>query len=161
MFLSAVMLLVPSCSREGNSAQPARGGSADPGDGTMSGASAPAVPGPAMTFQLPPVTSLSEIFSATNVEALSTRTVQLTGATVQQVFPDGHFMAIGPDSEHTLMVQFSGLHPEIKAGQKVDVMGIIDPLGKDKSQWNVSPAEQQVLDRHNVFVREVTIRQAQ
>jgi hypothetical protein len=161
----AILFLEPSCSRqdEGSSAasaQPAQGGSADPGGGKIDGATAPAAPGGPMKYEKPPVTDISELFNTNNAEALWTRGIDLTGVTVQQIFADKQFILVGPDKEHSVMVQVSEQHPEINVGQKVDVTGVINPTGRDKTQWNVSPDEQKLLTQHSIFVLAKSIRSA-
>lgn len=114
---------------------------------------------PTMKFQLPPITNLQEIL-ATNEQNLWTRTVNLSDVKVQRFLNDKHFLLIGRDGGQTVLVQLGGLHPEIKEGQKVNISGMIDPLGKDLSQWNVSPADRQVLARHTMFIRPASITPA-
>jgi hypothetical protein len=160
-----IVFLGSSCSREGAdnstaSGQAAQGASADSGGGTTSGATAVMPPGPPMKFEQPPVTNLSQIYSSTNPESFWTRSADFADVTVQEILPGRQFILVGTDKDHTLVVQLNQTHPELKPGQKVEVMGIIDPLGKDKSQWNVSAVELQVLERHSIFVREVSIRPA-
>lgn len=61
---------------------------------------------------------------------------------------------------HAVPVQIGGLHPEIKEGEKINVSGMIDPLGKDRSQWNVTPAERQALEGYTIFIRPASITPA-
>jgi len=165
--LLAVVYVEPACSRhdQGNSGQtsePARGGSADPGGGNVSGSTAPTLTGRTMEFENPPLTDISQIFSLTNPnpQALWTRPVDLTGVTVQEVLPSKQFILIGSDKQDSMLVQVGGAHVELKPGQKVDLKGVIDPLGKDKSQWNVGPEEMQVLNQHTMFISANSIQTA-
>lgn len=160
--LLALALLEPACSQkagENNSASSstAQGGSDDPGSsvtgGRVDGATEPPPPGPPMNYQKAPVTDISELFHTNNPTAFWTRVADLSGVTVQQVFSDGHFILVGSDKVHTLLVQMDELHPGLKAGQKVDIKGIINPTGHDKSQWNVRPDEQQALAQHSIFIQ--------
>lgn len=111
-----------------------------------------------MNYQKPAVTNLSELFNTNNPTAFWTRTVYLSGVTVQQVFKDGQFIVVGPDKNHALPVQLGELHPELKPGRKVDITGVIDPTGDDKSQWNVRPEELQVLSQHPIFIQERSLK---
>src|SRR4051794_24699058 len=98
-FLLGILVLQPSCSREGSTSSPtpqAAGGSADPGGGTIDGATVPSAPGAAMKYQQPAVTDISELFKTNNPEAYWTRSINLTGVTVQQVFSDHQFILVGP-----------------------------------------------------------------
>jgi hypothetical protein len=162
--LTATAILASACSREGNgkSGPGAQGGSADPGSsvsgGVVDGATEPRLPGPPMNFEKAPVTNLFELFHTNNPEAYWTRAIQLSGVTVQQIFPDKQFIVIGPDNDHTLLVQMFGSHPEIKTGGKVDVAGIIDPIGFDKTQWNVTADEQKILARHSIYIQARSIQ---
>ena len=161
--LAATTYLVPACSRQGNSAT-GQGGSDDPGgslaSGTVDGATEPRPPGAPMKYQQAPVTDMSVFFNTNNPTAFWSRSVNLSGVTVQQVFKDGHFIVVGTDKDHALPVQMSELHPEIKVGQKIDLSGVVNPTGHDKSQWNVEPAEQQVLGQHQIFIQERSIKTA-
>jgi len=160
-------LLEPACSQKGSdvnsgSTATAQGGSDDPGSsitgGRVDGATEPPPPGVPMNYQKAAVTNISELFNTNNPAAFSTRAAELSGVTVQQVFPDKHFIAVGSDKDHSLMVQMGELHPEIKAGQKVDIRGVINPTGHDISQWNVQPEEQQALAHHPIFLQERSIK---
>jgi hypothetical protein len=111
-----------------------------------------------MNFEKAAVTNLSQLFNTNNPTAFWTRAVNLSRVTVQQVFKDGHFIVIGTDKDHALPVQMIELHPEIKVGQKVDLSGVINPTGHDKTQWNVRPEEQNVLAQHSIFIQERSIR---
>ena len=159
--LAATTCLVPACSRQGNSAS-AQGGSDDPGNtvtsGVVDGATVPQPPGSPMKYEQAPVTDVSVFFTTNNPTAFWSRSVNLTGVTVQQVFKDGHFIVVGPDKDHALPVQLSELHPEIKVGQKIDLSGVVDPIGQDKTQWNVAPDEQNVLAQHQIFIQERSLK---
>jgi hypothetical protein len=153
--------LAPACSRQANN-NSAQGGSDDPGSsltsGVVDGTTEPHLPGPPMNFEKAAVTNLSQLFNTNNPTAFWTRAVNLSRVTVQQVFKDGHFIVIGTDKDHALPVQMIELHPEIKVGQKVDLSGVINPTGHDKTQWNVRPEEQNVLAQHSIFIQERSIR---
>jgi hypothetical protein len=120
----------------------------------MSGASAPAIPGPPLKFEQAPITNISQILNSTDAESFWTRTVNLSNVTVQQIFRHEQFVMVGPDPDHTLVVQLSRSRPGLKPGEKISVAGIIDPLGKDKSQWNVPAPEEKILKQHQIFIRE-------
>lgn len=108
-----------------------------------------------MQFQLPPITDLHQLL--TNGEVFGTRNVDISHAMVQQVFSDQQFVMVGPDTSQTVAVELNGLYPQIKEGQEINVLGIIDPLG-DLSQWNILPAERQALAGHTMFIRAVSIK---
>ena len=158
-FLSAATVFVPACSQKdnGSSGAPAQRGSADPTNNltnaTVDGETVPRPPGPPMNYQKAPLTSISELLDTNNPAVFWSRTIELSGTTVQQVFADGHFIVVGPDKDHTVAVQVEQLHPEIKVGQKVDISGIIDPTGTDKTQWNIAPDEKKALTQHSVFIQ--------
>ncbi len=159
--LAATTFLLPACSRQDNNGS-AQGGSDDPASsvtgGAVDGATVPQPPGSPMKYQQAPVTDISAFFNTNNPTAFWSRSVDLAGVTVQQVFKDGHFIVVGSDKEHALPVQMSELHPETKPGQKVDLTGVDDPTGHDKSQWNVRPEEQQILAQHSIFIQARSIK---
>lgn len=158
--LLAAAFVVCSCSKQnsGNStssAQPPRGAAQDPGGGTVSGATAPQMPGAPMSFEKPPITDIGELVNSTNNQGLWTRTVNLSGVTVQRRL--GSFILVGPDKNHVVPVQLGGQSSKVEPGQKVNVGGMIDPLGKDKSQWNGNPDVQKDLSSYSIFIRATTI----
>jgi hypothetical protein len=164
--LLVLAILGPACSRQGNgnsgTTATAQGGSDDPGGSVtgsrVDGATEPHPPGGPMNFEKAAVTNVLELFHTNNPTAFWTRPVDLSGVTVQQIFADGHFIVVGPDKDHTLPVQMGELHREIKVGQKIDIVGVIDPIGRDKTQWNVQLEEQKVLAQHSIFIQARSIK---
>lgn len=168
-FLLATIILEPACSKQGSTdsdsaGQPAQGGSADPASsltsGKIDGATVPQAPGAPMNYEKQAVTNIQELFNTNNAGAYWTRGADLTGVTVLQIFSDKQFLIVGSDKEHTLLVRLEQLHPEIKVGQKVDLYGVINPTGSDKSQWNVHPDTQNAIGEHSIFISAKTIRVA-
>lgn len=154
-------LLESACSRQGD-ANSAQGGSDDPRasitGAVIDGATEPRPPGPPMKYEQPPITDMAVFFNTNNPMAFWSRSVNLTGVTVQQVFQDRHFILVGPDKDHALPVQLIESHPEIKPGQKIDLTGVVDPVGGDKTQWNVLPAEQNALGKHSIYIQERSLK---
>lgn len=151
VFLSG---LICSCSKEN---QPPSGpsGSAESAGGAIKGQEGSQMSTPPMRFQLPPLTDLHQLL--TNGDVFQTRNVDISHAMVQRVFSDKQFVLVGPDDSHTVPVQLNGLYPQIKEGQEINVLGIVDPLG-DTSQWNVLPTERQALAGHTMFIRAVSVK---
>jgi hypothetical protein len=150
---------VASCFRDGanNNAETTSRGSAESAGGQASGTDVKP-PGPPMTFEQPAVTDLQDLFRSTNAQALWTRTLNASGVKVQQISQDKQFMLVGPDAQHSVVVQMKELQPEIKMGQTVDVTGVINQLGQDLSQWNVSPEDRQMMAGRTLFVRANSVR---
>src|SRR5215469_4480489 len=149
-----------SCSRQGeensNSAQSPPSGGAESGGGSMAGQQTNQT-GPIMKFEQPPITDVRMVVGTNNSEALWTRSVNLSGVTVQQNLHDEGFILIGTDDQHTVLVQLDKPHPKLGEGQKVDLTGTIDPMGKDLSQWNVKPADRQVFQEHTMFISATSV----
>jgi hypothetical protein len=156
-FLLATTFLAPACSRQSDN-NSAQGGTDDSGSSINGGAAEPRPPGPPMNFEKAAVTNLSQLFNTNNPTAFWTRPVDLSGVTVQQVFKDRQFIVVGSDKEHAVPVQLIESHPDIKPGQKLDLTGVINPTGHDKTQWNVLPEEQKLLAQHSIFIQERTIK---
>ena len=150
-------LMICSCSKENGTTPSGPGGGAESAGGAAAGQDGSQMATPPMGFQLPPITDLHQLL-ATNGEAFWTRNVELSHVMVQRVLSDKQFILIGPDNSQTVPVQLNGSHPEIKEGREVDISGIIDPLGKDLSQWDVPPPERQALAGHTMFIRAVSIK---
>lgn len=110
-----------------------------------------------MKFQEAPITDVGKIVEISNSEAFWTRPVNLSGVTVQRNLHDEGFILIGIDDQHTVLVQVDKPRPELREGQKVDLTGIIDPMGKDLSQWNVKPADRQVFQGHTMFISATSV----
>lgn len=110
-----------------------------------------------MKFQEPPITDLRKILNTNDSDAFWTRSVNLSDVTVQRNLHDEGFILIGTDDQHTVLVQLDKPHPEFREGQKVNVTGRINPLGKDLSQWNVKPADQQVFQGHTMFISATSV----
>lgn len=154
--------LMCSCSRQGPAPSAATGnapaGSANTPGGAATGQANSQQPGPPMTFERPPMTDLRPLLT-NDTEAFWTRTIDVSNVQVQRVFANGEFLLVGPDSTNTVVVQVRESHPEIKVGQRVDISGIIDPIGSI-SQWNVSPQAHQMLAGHTMFISGDSVKPA-
>lgn len=151
IFVVSLSGFICSCSQENSP-----GGGAESAGGAAAGQESSPNAAPPMRFQLPPITDLHQLLT-TNAEAFETRNVDISHAMVQRIFRDKQFALIGPDDSHTVPVELNGLYPQIKEGQEINVLGIIDSLG-DPSQWNVLPAERQTLAGHTMFIRAISIK---
>lgn len=105
-----------------------------------------------MNSALPPLTDLRQFLDSSNQVTFWTRRVDWSGVTVQRNLHDEGFILVGPDNDHTVLVRLEKAHPELREGQKVDLTGIVDPMGKDLSQWNVKPADREVFQGHTMFI---------
>lgn len=149
-----------SCSRQGansNSGSSSSSGGAESGRGASTEQQTNQPSGPIMTFQEASITDVRKIVGTNNSEAFWTRRVNLSGVTVQRNLHDEGFIVIGTDDQHTVLVQLEKPQPELREGQKVDVTGTINPIGKDLSQWNVKPVDRQVFQGHTMFISATSV----
>ena len=109
-----------------------------------------------MTYDQPSLTSVTEILAASNPVALATRSVQLMGVPVQQVFSPQYFL-VGHDSAHVIVVRSKELYPNLKSGQNVNIVGVIEQLGQDLSQWQLDPKYKAVVGQHPIFINAIQV----
>src|SRR4051812_7228171 len=114
-FLMALAVVGLSCDRQNM-------GGAETKSDSRSGAE---IAHPTMTFEKPPLTSLDQILSSTNAEGFWTRSINVSGAKVQQILRDKQFLTVGPGPGRTVVVRLRDSHPEIKVGQSLDLAGIV------------------------------------
>lgn len=107
-----------------------------------------------MTFDRPVITDISRVVSDSDPAALLTRQVNLTGVKVQQVL-NSQYVIVGPDGSRGVVVRLKELMPNLKAGQTLNVSGMIAQLGEDLAHWELNPEEKKQISDRPIFINAV------
>lgn len=122
-------------------------------EGSSTGRGVSPATGPAMTIQRPPVTNLNEIISNPNSSALVSQQVQLIGVPVQRVL-SGQYVIVG-EGDRGVVVRLAELLPGVKAGQRLNVSGMIAQLGEDLAHWELDPENKELVKGHSIFINAI------
>lgn len=123
-------------------------------EGSASGRGVSPATGPEMTFDRPVITDISRVVSDSDPAALLTRQVNLTGVKVQQVL-NSQYVIVGPDGSRGVVVRLKELMPNLKAGQTLNVSGMIAQLGEDLAHWELNPEEKKQISDRPIFINAV------
>lgn len=124
-------------------------------EGLPSGIGSAAATGREMTYQEPALTEVDTIVSNTNPTSLVSRPVNLSQVKVQRVLSD-QYLVVGPDNDHTVLVRLEKSRPGLKAGETVNVSGVIAQLGEDLARWNLDPENKKIAARYSIFVNAIS-----
>jgi hypothetical protein len=122
-------------------------------EGAASGRGVSPATGPKMTFERPPLTNLNEIASNPDPTTLASQQVALTGAPVLHVL-SSQYVVLG-EREPGVVVRLKELQPGLKAGQRLNVTGMISQLGEDLAHWELDPDKKASVRKYSIFVNAI------